>query len=199
MIRLGLTGSIAMGKSTAADLFAKLGVPVYSADAQVHKLYGEEAVQAKIEAAFPGTVHENQVDRQRLSRLITQNSQDLKQLEAIVHPLLRAHEQAFLRQAETQQHQLAVLDIPLLYETGAENRVDFVAVVSAPFALQRQRVLARAHMDEEKFNLILARQLPDEEKRKRADFIIDSAHGLAPMRAMISSLYSAFSVALEYP
>jgi len=198
MIRLGLTGSIAMGKSTAADLFAEFGVPVYSADAQVHKLYREKFVQEKIEAAFPGTVYENQVDRQRLSRLITQNSQALKQLEAIVHPLLRTHEQAFLRQAETQPHRLVVLDIPLLYETGAEARLDCVAVVSAPFALQRQRVLARAHMDEEKFNLILARQLPDEEKRKRADFIIDSSHGLATMRAMISSLYSAFSATLEH-
>jgi len=192
MIRLGLTGSIAMGKSTTLDFFAQKGIAVYSADAQVHKLYTQEPALSLIEEAFPGAVINGRVDRQILSYSIANNSQSLKKLEAIVHPLLRVKEQTFLQKAEKNRHQLAVLDIPLLYETGAESRVDYVAVVSAPFEIQCQRVLARKEMNEEKFKLILARQLPDEEKRYRADFIINTGFGFEAVGAMVNSLYNFF-------
>jgi len=192
MIRLGLTGSIGMGKSTTASLFAEFGVPVYSADMQVHKLYGQRSVLILIEAAFPGVTRKGRVDRRLLSQYIRDRPQALAQLEAIVHPLLRSHEQEFLHQNQLKGEKLAVLDIPLLYETKAETRVDYIAVVSAPFNLQRQRVLARDNMDEEKLNLILARQLPDEEKRQHADFIINTGYGIEATRAMVRSLYQFF-------
>jgi len=188
MIRLGLTGSIGMGKSTTADFFNKEGIQIYSADAQIHQLYSQEPALSLIEAAFPGAVKSGLVDRRILSQFIEKNPHALKKLEAIVHPLLREREQAFLQQAERDRQKLVVLDIPLLYETGAEARVDYVVVVSAPLALQRQRVLLREGMSEEKFTLILARQLPDEEKRRRADFIINTGSGFEATRIMVRSL-----------
>jgi len=188
MIRLGLTGSIGMGKTTIAGLFSAQGIAVYSADAQVHKLYRREPALSMIEAAFPGVTRQGKVERALLSRYITENPQELKRLEAIVHPLLHSYEQEFLHFAQSHHHRLVVLDIPLLYETGGENRVDYVAVASAPAAIQRQRVLARAHMNEEKFHAILARQMPDEEKRRRADFIINTACSLDETRMMVQSL-----------
>jgi len=188
VIRLGLTGSIAMGKSTTADFFAQEGIPVYSADRQVHELYMQEPALSLIESSFPGTVKNGQVDREILSQFIINNSDHLKKLEEIIHPLLRSHEQEFLQQAKEKQHRLVVLDIPLLYETGAETRIDYVVVVSAPFYYQRQRVFARSGMNEQKFNMILARQLPDEEKRRRADFIINTGYGFDKTKAMVRSL-----------
>lgn len=187
MIVLGLTGSIGMGKSTAATMFAEAGVPIYSADEAVHRLYSGRATPL-IEAAFPGTVVDGKVDRQKLSAYVVGKPDQLKKLEAIVHPLVREEEKAFLREAEESGAPIALLDIPLLFETGTEGRVDRVAVVSAPADVQRARVLAREGMTEEKLDAILARQMPDEEKRKRADFVIDTGGTFDELRQQIEEL-----------
>src|SRR6202166_3252023 len=167
MIILGLTGSIGMGKSTTAKLFAEAGVPVYDADATVHMLYEGEAVPA-IEAAFPGTTADGKVDRNSLSARVVHDPAAIKQLEQIVHPMLGASRQRFLREAEQSGAPVAVVDVPLLYETGGEKRVDAVVVVTTTPEIQRQRILARDNMTDEKLDAILARQMPDAEKRKRA-------------------------------
>lgn len=185
--RLGLTGSIGMGKSTTAGLFRELGVPVHDADAAVHALYGEEGV-APVEAAFPGVTQGGRVDRTLLGARVLGDDAAMKRLEAIVHPLVRAREVAFLQRAAASGADVAVLDIPLLYETGAEGRVDAVLVVTAPESVQRARVLARPGMTEDKFAAILSRQLPDSEKRRRADHVIDTGHGLAHARAEVAAL-----------
>ncbi len=187
MIILGLTGSIGMGKSTTAKLFAEAGVPVYDADATVHQLYEGEAVPA-IEAAFPGTTVNGKVDRARLSAQVVHDPAAIKRLEAIVHPMLGASRQKFLDDAERSGAPVAVVDVPLLYETGGEKRVDAVVVVTTAPENQRQRILARDNMTEEKLDAILARQLPDAEKRKRADFVVDTSHGLEPVRARIRDI-----------
>ena len=187
MIILGLTGSIGMGKSTTAKLFAEAGVPVYDADAAVHRLYEGEAVPA-IEAAFPGTTVDGKVDRARLSALVVHDPAAMKQLERIVHPMLGASRKKFLDQAERSGAPVAVVDVPLLYETGGENRVDAVVVVTTSPEVQRERILARDNMSSEKLDAILARQLPDSEKRKRADFVVDTSHGLDPVRARIRDI-----------
>lgn len=187
MIILGLTGSIGMGKSTTAKLFAEAGVPVYDADATVHQLYEGEAVPA-IEAAFPGTTVNGKVDRARLSAQVVHDPAAIKRLEAIVHPMLGASRQKFLDDAERSGAPVAVVDVPLLYETGGEKRVDAVVVVTTTPENQRQRILARNNMTEEKLDAILARQLPDAEKRKRADFVVDTSHGLDPVRARIRDI-----------
>ena len=184
---LGLTGSIGMGKSTTAKLFAEAGVPVCDADATVHKIYEGEAAPA-IEAAFPGTTVDGKVDRERLSAKVVHNPTAMKQLEQIVHPMLRAYHQAFLDEAERSGAPVAVVDVPLLFETGGEKRVDAVVVVSTSPEAQRERILARDNMTNEKLDAILARQLPDAEKRKRADFIVDTSHGLEPVRARIKEI-----------
>lgn len=184
---LGLTGSIGMGKSTTAKLFAEAGVPVYDADATVHKVYEGEAAPA-IEAAFPGTTVDGKVDRERLSSKVVHNPAAMKQLEQIVHPMLRAYHQAFLDAAEQSGAPVAVVDVPLLFETGGEKRVDAVVVVSTSPELQRERILARDNMTSEKLDAILARQLPDAEKRKRADFVVDTSHGLEPVRERIREI-----------
>ena len=173
MIILGLTGSIGMGKSTTAKLFAEAGVPVYDADATVHMLYEGEAVPA-IEAAFPGTTADGKVDRNRLSARVVHDPAAIKQLEQIVHPMLGASRQKFLHEAEQSGAPVAVVDVPLLFETGGEKRVDAVVVVTTTPEIQRQRILAR--------------QLPDAEKRKRADFLVDTSHGLDPVRARIRDI-----------
>ena len=185
--RLGLTGSIGMGKSTTAGLFRELGVPVHDADAAVHALYGEEGV-APVEAAFPGVTQGGRVDRTLLGARVLGDDAAMKRLEAIVHPLVRAREIAFLQRAAASGADVAVLDIPLLYETGAEGRVDAVLVVTAPESVQRARVLARPGRTEDKFAAILSRQLPDSEKRRRADHVIDTGHGLAHARAEVAAL-----------
>jgi dephospho-CoA kinase len=187
MIILGLTGSIGMGKSTTAKLFAEAGVPVYDADATVHQLYEGEAVPA-IEAAFPGTTVNGKVDRALLSAQVVHDPAAIKRLEAIVHPMLGASRQKFLDDAERSGAPVAVVDVPLLYETGGEKRVDAVVVVTTTPENQRQRILARDNMTEEKLDAILARQLPDAEKRKRADFVVDTSHGLDPVRARIRDI-----------
>jgi len=187
MLILGLTGSIGMGKSTTAKLFEEAGVPVYDADAAVHKLYEGEAAPA-IEAAFPGTTAGGKVDRAKLSASVVHDPAAIKRLEQIVHPMLGASRQKFFDDAEKAGAPVVVVDVPLLFETGGEKRVDAVVVVSTSPELQRERVLARGTMDEEKFNSILARQMPDAEKRKRADFVVDTSHGLDPVRARIRDI-----------
>ncbi|WP_029584656.1 dephospho-CoA kinase [Bradyrhizobium sp. URHD0069] len=187
MIVLGLTGSIGMGKSTTAKLFAEAGVPVYDADAIVHMLYEGEAVPA-IEAAFPGTTAGGKVDRNKLSAQVVHDPVAIKRLEQIVHPMLGASRQRFLHDAEQSGAPVAVVDVPLLYETGGESRVDAVVVVTTTPEIQRQRILARDNMTNEKLDGILARQLPDAEKRKRADFVVDTSYGLDPVRAQIRDI-----------
>ena len=184
---IGLTGSIGMGKSTTMQLFAEQGVPVYDADAAVHAVYSGAAVPV-VEAAFPGTTADGKVDRQKLSAKVLGNPEALKKLEQIVHPMLGAHRQTFLADAEKSGAPIAVLDVPLLFETGGEKRVDAVVVVSAPADVQRARVLARENMTLEKLDAILARQTPDAEKRKRADFVVDTSAGLDPVRARIRDI-----------
>jgi len=187
MIVLGLTGSIGMGKSTTATLFAEAGVPVYDADATVHMLYEGEAVSA-IEAAFPGTTANGKVDRSKLSARVVHDPAAIKQLEQIVHPMLGASRQKFLADAERSGAAVAVVDVPLLFETGGEKRVDAVVVVTTTPELQRQRILARDNMTSEKLDAILARQLPDAEKRRRADFVVDTSDGLDPVRLRIRDI-----------
>jgi dephospho-CoA kinase len=187
MFILGLTGSIGMGKTTTAQLFAEEGVPVHDSDAAVHRLYEGEAVGA-IEAAFPGTTANGQVDRQKLGRLVVGDAAALKRLEAIVHPLVRQSETRFLEQAGARGERIVLLDIPLLYETGGEQRVDAVVVVTAPADMQRKRVLTRPGMTPEKLDALLAKQMPDSEKRARADFIVDSGGGLEKAREQVRNI-----------
>ena len=187
MLILGLTGSIGMGKSTTAKLFAEAGVPVYDADATVHMLYEGEAVPA-IEAAFPGTTADGKVDRSKLSARVVHDPAAMKQLEQIVHPMLGASRQKFMDDAERSGAPIVVVDVPLLFETGGEKRVDAVVVVTTTPETQRQRILARDNMTGEKLEAILARQLPDAEKRKRADFVVDTSYGLDLVRARIRDI-----------
>ena len=187
MIILGLTGSIGMGKSTTAKLFAEAGVPVYDADAAVHQLYEGEAAPA-IEAAFPGTTADGKVDRQKLSARVVHDPAAMKQLEQIVHPMLGASRQRFFQDAEQAGAPVTVVDVPLLYETGGEKRVDAVVVVTTTPENQRARIMARGTMTSEALDSILARQLPDAEKRKRADFVVDTSDGLDPVRAQIRDI-----------
>jgi dephospho-CoA kinase len=184
---LGLTGSIGMGKSTTAKLFTEAGVPVYDADAAVHKIYEGEAAPA-IEAAFPGTTVDGKVDRAKLSAKVVHDPAAIKQLEQIVHPMLGASRQKFIDEAERSGAPVVVMDIPLLFETGGEKRVDAVVVVTTDPKTQRERILARGTMTSEALDAILARQLPDAEKRKRADFVVDTSHGLDPVRARIRDI-----------
>ena len=184
---IGLTGSIGMGKSTTLQMFAEQGVPVYDADAAVHAVYSSEAVPV-VEAAFPGTTADGKVDRQKLSARVLGDPVALKRLEQIVHPLLAAHRQKFLDDAEKAGAPIVLMDVPLLFETGGEKRMDAVIVVSAPAELQRQRVLARDNMTAEKLDAILARQTPDAEKRRRADFVVDTSRGLEPVRAEVKDI-----------
>jgi dephospho-CoA kinase len=184
---LGLTGSIGMGKSTTAKLFAEAGVPVYDADATVHEIYQGEAAPA-IEAAFPGTTVDGKVDRARLSAKVVHDPAAIRQLEQIVHPMLKAYHQKFLDDAERSGAPVAVVDVPLLFETGGEKRVDAVVVVTTSPENQRKRILARGTMTKEALDALLARQMPDPEKRKRADFVVDTSHGLDPVRARIRDI-----------
>jgi dephospho-CoA kinase len=187
MLILGLTGSIGMGKSTTAKLFEEAGVPVYDADATVHKIYQGEAAPA-IEAAFPGTTVDGKVDRAKLSTKVLHDPAAIRQLEQIVHPMLGASRQKFLEDAERSGVPVVVMDIPLLFETGGEKRVDAVVVVTTSAEIQRQRIFARGTMTNEALDAILARQLPDAEKRQRADFVVDTSHGLEPVRAAIRDI-----------
>ena len=196
MIILGLTGSIGMGKSTTSQMFQAEGVPVYDSDAAVHALYASGgAAVAPVQAAFPGVVVDGAIDRTRLSAAVMGNSEALAVLESIVHPLVGAHRIGFFEDAQAQGADVVVLDIPLLFETGGEKKVDKVVVVSAPAQVQRQRVLARAGMDVAKFEAILARQTPDAEKRARADFVIDTGRGLDAARQQVRDILTRLRAA----
>ena len=190
MFIIGLTGSVGMGKSTTARLFAEQGVPVHDADAVVHQLYEGEAVAA-IEAAFPGATARGKVDRSRLAVLVLDDPSALKRLEAIVHPLVQAAEQELLARAQARGEKVAVLDIPLLFETGGDRRVDAVVVASAPTEIQQARVLARPGMTWEKLEAILRKQMPDDEKRRRADFVVDTSRGIDDARAQVRAILDA--------
>jgi dephospho-CoA kinase len=187
MLIVGLTGSIGMGKSTVAKRFLALGVPVIDADALVHELYASTAV-GPIEAAFPGSTEGGVVSRPRLAAQLLADASGFKRLEAIVHPLVFEAERNRLQAARRAGHKLAVLEIPLLYETGGEKRVDVTVVVSAPADLQRSRVLARPGMTEEKFAQILSRQLPDAEKRRRATYVVDTGVEMTATEGQIDQI-----------
>jgi dephospho-CoA kinase len=187
MLVIGLTGSIGMGKSTAAQYFARRGVAVFDADAEVHRLYDGDAVPA-IAAMFPNSVRDAKVDRALLAQEVAGSPAKLKTLESIVHPMVVKAEIEFLRGEEARGAELALLENPLLFETGAEKRVDVSIVVSAPEAVQRARVLARPGMTEAKLAQLLQRQLPDAEKRARANYVVDSGVSLEDMYAEIDRL-----------
>jgi len=190
MIVIGLTGSIGMGKSTIAERFRQLGIPVCDADAIVHELYEGAAVEA-IEAAFPGTTSGGKVDRIKLGQAVLGDPRGLKRLEAIVHPLVQAAEREFLRQAAEQGAAMAVLEIPLLFETGGDARVDVTVVVSAPEEVQRKRVLERPGMTSSKLDAILNRQMSDSEKRRRADFVVDTGVSVEESYAKVDAIVEA--------
>jgi dephospho-CoA kinase len=187
MMIVGLTGSIGMGKSTAAKMLRQMGVPVYDADANVHAVQarGGAALPA-IEAAFPGVVKDGVLDRQALGARVFGNKEALRTLEAIVHPLVGQRQRAFLRRAARRGDELVVLDIPLLFEGASERRVDATLVVSAPAFLQRRRVMARPGMSTERFEGILRQQVPDALKRRRATIVIPTGLGLAPTRLALA-------------
>lgn len=189
MILLGLTGSIGMGKSTTTAMFADHGALIWNADEAVHRLYapGGAAVEP-IGAAFPGVVVDGAVDRARLAGALGRDDQAFKRLEAIVHPLVARGRLADLAAAEARGVKLAVLDIPLLFETGGDAAVDAVVVVTAPAAVQAERVLARPGMTRDRFEAILSRQMPDAEKRRRADFVVDTGEGLDAARSRVGEI-----------
>ncbi|MCM5559740.1 dephospho-CoA kinase [Pleomorphomonas sp. JP5] len=187
MIVIGLTGSIGMGKTTTADLFRQAGLPVFDADATVHALY-EGPLAADIEAAFPGTTVEGRVDRGRLSERLSGDGAAFRKLEAIVHPAVRRSEDDFVERYRRAGAPAVVLDIPLLFETGRQSDFDKIVVVSAPAEVQRARVLVRSGMTPEKFEAVLARQMPDAEKRERADFIVPSGKGIAAAKAAVEAI-----------
>jgi dephospho-CoA kinase len=184
---LCLTGSLGMGKSTAAKFFAECGVPVHDSDAIVHALYEGEAVSL-IERAFPGSTSGGKVNRNTLAAMVLNDQAALARLEAIIHPLVTASREKFLAQAQAHGAPIVVVDIPLLFETAAESRCDAVVVVSAPADIQRARALDRPGMTEEKFATLLAKQMPDAQKRRRADFIVDSSQGFDQTRAQIRDI-----------
>jgi len=192
MFILGLTGSVGMGKSATARLFSEFGVPVHDADAVVHRLYEGEAVGA-IEHAFPGTVRDGKVDRGKLAGDVLNDPAALARLENIVHPLVRAAEDELIAAAQRRGEATVVLDIPLLFETGAEKRVNAVVVVTASPDIQRERVLARPAMTVQKLESILARQMPDAEKRRRADFVVDTSKGFDAAREQVRAILDAIA------
>lgn len=194
MIAVGLTGSIAMGKSTVAQQFAALGLPVHSADETVHRLYRGRAVPL-VEGLFPGTVREGVVDREALARRVLNDAEALRALEALVHPMVREEEALFLAEARRAGAKAAILDIPLLFETGRDEDVDEIVVVSAPFAIQRERVLARPRMSEEKFLAILEKQMPDAEKRRRATHVVETGVPIEETRRRIGEIAAGWGVA----
>jgi dephospho-CoA kinase len=189
---LGLTGSIGMGKSTTADIFRRLGIPVHNADAVVHELY-KGAAAPLIEAAFPGTTSAGVVDRAALSKIVVGSPEHMKRLEAIVHPLVSEEKERFLARAMAERAPVAVLDIPLLLETGGDVRCDAVLVVTAEPEVQRARVMARPGMSEQKVSAMLAKQMPDSEKRARAHFVVDTSHGHASAERQVRDILRALA------
>lgn len=189
MIILGLTGSVGMGKSTASDFFSDAGIPVYSADNAVHEIYCRRPVITEIETAFPGITENGIINRRRLADIVFHDRKELDRLEAIVHPYVYKMKSAFLQQGYQLGHHIVVVDIPLLYETNvAWLQVDYVAVVSVPYEIQRERVLRRDGMTDEIFSAILSRQMSDEEKRRRADFIIDADKDFKALNVAVHSV-----------
>jgi dephospho-CoA kinase len=187
VVVIGLTGSLGMGKSTTARFFAEAGVPVHDADLTVHRLYAGEAAPI-IEAQFPGVGTAQGIDRDKLAKRVLDDPEALRCLEAIIHPLVRREEARFVDAAERAGAPVAVLDIPLLFETGSDHRVDAVVVVTAPVAVQRARALMRSGMTEEKFHALLAKQMPDAEKRRRADFVVDTSQGFDFARRQVRAI-----------
>ncbi len=195
MLICALTGSIAMGKSTTADMFRSRGMPVHDADAAVHRLYGGRAAPL-IEAEFPGTTADGIVDRERLGQIVLGDPEKLRKLEKLVHGLVGAEQQAFLDAARRSGQRHVLLDIPLLFETGAERRADLAIVVTAAPEVQRRRALRRPDMDEDKLQSILDRQMPDSEKRSRAHFLVDTGHGLASAERQVDAIMRAVAFML---
>lgn len=192
MITVGLTGSIGMGKSTTAAMFADAGIPVYDADAAVAQLYAQGgAAVAPLEAAFPGVTKDGAVDREALRQRVLGDPEAMQRLNGIVHPLVGRGRAGFFERAAAQGADMVVLDIPLLFETGGDRNVDAVVVVSAPPEVQRERVLARAGMSPQRLEAILAQQLPDPEKRARADFVVDTSQGLEAARRQVFQVIEA--------
>jgi dephospho-CoA kinase len=194
MLILGLTGSIGMGKSATARLFAEAGVPVHEADVAVHRLYEEREAAELIEAAFPGSTTDGKADRAKLTSMVIDDAEAFARLEMIVHPLVRASTARFLTEAAQRGARVVVLDIPLLFETHGESRVDAIVVVSAPPDLQRERVLSRPNMTEAKLDAILAKQMPDAEKRRRAHFVVDTSHAIDSAREQVRGILRAVAV-----
>jgi len=194
MLIIGLTGSIGTGKTATAAMFSKLGVPVHDADAAVHRLYdrGGAAVEP-VEAAFPGVVTDGRIEREKLSARVVGDRAALRRLESIVHPLVREEEKAFLAAQRANRARLVVLEIPLLFETGGETRCDVTVVTSAPPEIQRERVLERPGMTEEKFAAILAQQMSDQEKRRRAHFIVETGYGFAAAEKQVADIVRALA------
>jgi dephospho-CoA kinase len=192
VVVLGLTGSIGMGKSTTARFFAEAGVSVHDADLAVHRLYAGEAAPI-VETEFPGVTNAQGIDRDKLARRVLNDPEALRRLEGIIHPLVRREEVQFLDEAERAGAAVVVLDIPLLFETGAYRRVDAVVVVTAPAELQRARAFRRAGMTAEKFHALLAKQMPDAEKRRRADFLVDTSKGFDFARQQVHAILQAAS------
>jgi dephospho-CoA kinase len=190
MFVLALTGSIGMGKSTTRDMFARRGVPVFDADTAVHKLYAGAAAPV-IEAAFPGTTSDGLVDRRRLGALVLNDDSAMRRLETIIHPLVADARQMFIAESRAAGAEIVLLDMPLLFEIGAEKEADAIVVVTAPEAVQKARVLARPGVTPAYFAAMLAKQTPDAEKRRRADFIIDTAQGLAAAERQVDDVLAA--------
>jgi dephospho-CoA kinase len=192
MFILGLTGSIGMGKSTTANFFAEAGVPVHDSDAVVHRLYEGDAV-APVAAAFAGVAVDGKIDRAKLAEQLIGKPDAIKRLEAIVHPLVRAATQRFVQEQAAKGARVILLDIPLLFETGGEQNVDAIVVVSSPSAVQRARVLARPGMTAEKLDVLLKRQMPDAEKRARAHFVVDTSRSFDSARAQVHGILRAIA------
>ncbi len=192
MIIVGLTGSIAMGKTTAAGYFAAEGVPVFAADDAVHEIYGDSSAIEEVAKTFPAAIVDNAIDRQKLAAIVLSDPQKLKTLEALIHPLVRQKREKFISRWKMQNCPFVVLDIPLLFEAGEEKAMDYTIVVSAPPEIQRARALARPGMTEEKLANILARQMPDTEKRSRADFILDSSGSVDNLQIQVRRLAEKF-------
>ena len=188
MITVGLTGSIAAGKSEVAKLFSSAGIPVFDSDAEVHDLYAEKTTVDLIGKTFPEVIIDRNIDRQRLGRRVLGSPRDLRKLESLIHPLVKRRREKFISHWRKHHYPLVILDIPLLYETGEDRKMDYVVVVSANEEVQRNRAMARPGMTREKLASILARQLPDSEKRTRADFIIENSGSLEHLRKQVDAL-----------
>ncbi|GAA5096545.1 dephospho-CoA kinase [Bartonella acomydis] len=182
---IGLTGSIAMGKSTVADFFKQVGIPVFSADDSVHQLYNDKPAVSLIARAFPNAIEDGKINRLKLSEILLNDPEKLQKLEKIIHPLVQEKEKEFIEKARREGKKLVVLEIPLLFETKSEKRLDSVIVVSAPRTIQKDRAMIRPNMNEEKFAFINTRQMSDEEKQERADFIIDTGKDLENTREQV--------------